>query len=236
MDKVFNFILDNKYIGIGALIVFVIVIILILYSKNQANSKRKNISNNNSKKVYTLNDCKSYEDINFKIDEYQNNLKNELLRNKKIIENAKNKGYIKANTVWTKRFQEFTQISNTLYKNLEYENSRKLNANKFHRYTSLHFRSMILGKLAYKDYIDSKKVRNEINELLVAIGKKQVRVTASEKRELYDVKDTCVKTTQYLYDRMIAIEQKTGHLRDKIRDECGKRGKEWYDRLQKNKQ
>ncbi len=233
MDKAFNFILDNRYIGIGALIIFVIVIILILCSKNQA--KSKNRVNNNLKQVYNLNDCKSYEDINFKIDKYQNNLKNELSKNKKIIENAKNKGYIKANITWTERFEEFTQISNTLYKNLEYENSRKLNADKFHRYTSLHFRSVILGNLAYKDYMDSKKVRDEISELLVAIGKKQVKVTPAEKRKLYDIKDTCVKTTQYLYDRMVSIQSKTAYLRDKIRDECGKRGKEWYNKLQRNK-
>ena len=52
---------------------------------------------------------------------------------------------------------------------------------------------------------------------------------------MYDVKDTCVKTTRYLYDRMIAIQSKTGELRDKIRDECGSRGKAWFDKIQKNK-
>ena len=60
----------------------------------------------------------------------------------------KKKGYIKANTAWTERFQELTEVSNTLYKILEYENARKLNKDKFHRYTSLHFRSVILGNLA----------------------------------------------------------------------------------------
>lgn len=52
---------------------------------------------------------------------------------------------------------------------------------------------------------------------------------------MYDVKDTCVKTTRYLYDRMVAIQNKTGILRDKIRDECGSRGKEWYNKIQRNK-
>lgn len=126
-------------------------------------------------------------------------------------------------------------MSNTLYRNLEYENSRRLNKDRFHRYTSLHFRSVILGNLAYKDYMDSKKVRDEISKLLVDIGKKKVQVTPTEKRELYDVKDTCVKTTKYLYDRMIAIQNKTGMLRDKIRDECGSRGKEWFNKIQRNK-
>ena len=34
---------------------------------------------------------------------------------------------------------------------------------------------------------------------------------------------------------MIVIQSKTGELRDKIRDECGSRGKAWFDKIQKNK-
>ena len=72
-------------------------------------------------------------------------------------------------------------------------------------------------------------------ELLVSIGKGLVRISSTEKRELYNIKDTCVKTTKYLYDRMVSIQEKTGKLRDKIRDECGQRGKEWYKKNQDNK-
>ena len=223
MNVIFDFICEKKYIGI---VLIVVVIMIIAIIKNNCNR---------SKKAYTLKDCKSYEDLEFKADAYQNNLKKELARNKKSLQKAKNKGYIKASTVWTERFQELTDVSNTLYKNLEYENSRRLNKDRFHRYTSLHFRSVILGNLAYEDYMDSKNVRNEISKLLVDIGKKKVQVTSTEKRELYDVKDTCVKTTKYLYDRMIAIQNKTGMLRDKIRDECGSRGKEWFNKIQRNK-
>lgn len=233
MNTVLEFIYERKYIEI-VIIVAVIIFIVFILSKKRNKSKIKT-NRAKSKKEYTLEDCKSYEDLEFKIDAYQNNLKKELSKNKQIIQNAKNKGYIKANIVWTERFQELTDISNTLYKNLEYENARKLNKDKFHRYTSLHFRSFILGNLAYKDYMDSKKVRDEIGQLLVDIGKKKVQVTAAEKRKLYDVKDTCVKTTKYLYDRMIAIQSTTRKLKYKIRDECGSRGKAWFKKIEKNK-
>lgn len=236
MPKINAWILENKYIIIiVAVVVFLIVLISIIATCLSKSKQSKKNRKYNPNKKYTLNDCRSYQDIYFKIDTYQKSLENELLRNKKLIQSAKKKGYIKANTAWTERFQELTEVSNTLYKNLEYENSRKLNADKFHRYTNLHFRSVILGNFAYKDYVDSKKVRDEINELLVAIGKKQVKVSSVEKKELYDIKDTCVKTTKYLYNRMIAIQNKTGDLRDKIRDECGTRGTEWYNKIQRNK-
>lgn len=86
-------------------------------------------------------------------------------------------------------------MSYTLNKNLEYENQRRLANDKFHRYTSLHFRSFIMSNIAYSDYIDSKKVRDEISNLLVAIGKGEVRVSPHDKKELYNIKDVCVKTT-----------------------------------------
>lgn len=43
------------------------------------------------------------------------------------------------------------------------------------------------------------------------------------------------ENNKVLYDRMIVIQSKTGELRDKIRDECGSRGKAWFDKIQKNK-
>lgn len=63
------------------------------------------------------------------------------------------------------------------------------------------------------------------------LEKKKVKVTKKEKAELYNLKDTCVKTTKYLYDRMIGVQSQTGVLRDKIRDECGARGYEWYKKI-----
>lgn len=172
----------------------------------------------------------------FQIDPYQKELEQELSKRKEKIAEAKRKGYIKASVTWTKRFNRFTEISNTLYKNLEYENSRKLTQSKFRRYTSLHFRSMRFGEVAYQDYMESKKIRDEIGELLVDIGKKKVTVSKADKAELYQIKDTCVKTTKYLYDRMVKIQLQTRKLNEKIRDECGARGKEWYGKLESKKQ
>lgn len=210
------------------LIVVALIIIIIGYYVGQNEKCESNMK-------YSLDDCISSEDIQFKIDTYQKNLKQELAKSKEAIKIAKQKGYIKVNTAWTERFDKFTEVSNTLYKNLEYENARKLSSDKFHRYTNLHFRSMLLGNLAYLDYKDSKKVRDEINRLLVDIGKKKVKVTKKEKAELYSLKDTCVKTTKYLYDRMIGVQSQTGVLRDKIRDECGTRGYEWYKKISRKK-
>lgn len=236
MDLLQNILSDSKW-QIFAFIIVILFLVITIVIRNNAKTKKKRRGGKTKtlKKTYTVRDCISSDDLQFKIDTYQKELDDELERSKKLIQEAKKKGYIKASTAWTDRFHELTNVSNTLNRNLEYENSRKLAADKFHRYTSLHFRSVILGNIAYTDYIASKKVRDEIGELLVSIGKGQVRISSTEKRELYNIKDTCVKTTKYLYDRMVSIQEKTGKLRDKIRDECGQRGKEWYKKNQDNK-
>ena len=236
MDLLQKILSDSKWLIFAFIIVILLLVIIIVIRSNaKTKKKRRGGKAKTPKKTYTVRDCISSDDLQFKIDTYQKELDDELEKSKKLIQEAKKKGYIKASTAWTDRFHELTNVSNTLNRNLEYENSRKLAADKFHRYTSLHFRSVILGNIAYTDYIASKKVRDEIGELLVSIGKGQVRTSSTEKRELYNIKDTCVKTTKYLYDRMVSIQEKTGKLRDKIRDECGQRGKEWYKKNQDNK-
>lgn len=227
-----------KNLNLSVLIFISILLVFIVFwgwhSKKSRKKKRMNTPKVQCEN-YSLQECKSHEDIEFKVDTYQRSLNQELEKNKQIIKTAKRKGYIKANIEWTDRFQEFTNVSNTLYKNLEYENARKLSADKFHRYTSLHYRSVLLGNIAYEDYMDSKRGRDEIGELLVAIGKKQVKVSPEEKRELYEIKDTYKNTTKYLYDRMIAVQRKTAELREKIGVECGQRGREWHTKIMRNR-
>lgn len=238
LQNIWNKLIGNELYTIFLLIVVVLIIFIIfmIFIKFCTRKKEEVRPNTDGERKYTLKDCTSKEDFEFKIGTYQKSIEDELLRNKNILQEAKEKGYIKTNIEWTNRFQELNEVSYTLEKNLEYENSKKLNADKFHRYANLHFRSMIIGNLAYEDYISSKKVRDELGSLLVDIGKKKVYVNSKEKKKLYDIKDTAVKTTKYLYERMISIQNETGNLRDKIRDECGSRGKEWYKKNISNKE
>lgn len=214
-----------------SLFILLICILILMW----LNRKRKLSQRYIKRRTYTLQDCKSSEDLKIELDAYRNNLQKELSENKQRLQEARRKGYIRADIAWTERIQELAEVSDTLYKNLEYENSKRLNADRFHRYTDLHFRSIILGNIAYDDYKAAKKVRDEVNEILVAIGKGEIRVRKDEKKELYEIKDTCVNTTKYLYDRMISIQNKTSILREKIGSECGERGKVWYRNNQKSR-
>lgn len=233
MKPIFYFINEGKYtkiILIGITIIIISLILKKIFNRSDNTTTQHKIQNK-----YTLADLKSNDDLEFKVNTYQRNLQKEVSRSIQIIQEEKNKGLIKKSTVWMNHFQEYTDLLNKLDKNLQYENSRRLNEDKFHKYTNLHFRSHISGIFAYECYIEAKSTRDEIGQILVNIGKKKIRVTPAEKKQLYETKDICVKTTRYLYKQMIAIENDTGKFRDKIRDECGSKGRSWYDRLQRNK-
>ena len=231
-----DFFTSNPSVSFVIGILILLLLIWLCTGKKEKRPPAASPATRRPRPASTLNDCISEEDLSFQIDDRQKALEQELSKSREKIAEAKRKGYIKASVTWTERFDRFTEVSNTLYKNLEYENSKKLVQSKFHRYTSLHFRSMLLGDLAHQDYMESKKIRDEIGGLLVEIGKKKVTVSRADKAELYQIKDTCVKTTKYLYDRMVKVQLQTRKLKEKIRDECGARGREWYDKLESNKQ
>lgn len=103
MNTLKNTLFDNIGMVIVAVIIIFLIIILFSSNKKKKHSIPKNHRNNTS---YTIQDCKSTDDLQFKIDTYQKKLEIELEKNKELIQNAKRKGYIKASTAWTERFQE----------------------------------------------------------------------------------------------------------------------------------
>lgn len=226
-------------------IVFIVFIIIVLLSNKQSNNKKKTLTSSRPQNQPSINrqisqrkeyrDLVDAEDLRFKADSYQSRINEELRTSKSKILDAQRKGYIKANTAWTNRLQEFNDVSTSLYRNLQYENSKKLSVAKFRRYTSLHFRCVLLGNLAYEDYMKSKAVREEIKNLLIDYKKRKVRLSKKEAEEMYKLKNDCITTTKFLFDRMVQIQNQAGILRDKIRDECGERGKEWYKKNRENR-
>lgn len=107
MNTLKNTLFDNIGMVIVAVIIIFLIIILFSSNKKKKHSIPKNHRNNTS---YTIQDCKSTDDLQFKIDTYQKKLEIELEKNKELIQNAKRKGYIKASTAWTERFQELTNV------------------------------------------------------------------------------------------------------------------------------
>lgn len=212
-------------------IVMLSLSIIIFIIAHVARKKQKMV-----KKKHHLKDCISLEDIQIRSDAYQESLDIQFQNCKEMIRAAQKKGYIKTNLAWAEHFEEFSKVSNTLYRNLEYENNRQLSSAKFHRYTDLHFRAMILDHIAYEKYISAKKTRDEIKSVVAEVHRGNVKVSDLGRNELYKLRDASEKTTKLLFDRMVDLQQETRRLKYKIRDECGQRGQIWFAKIEKNKQ
>ena len=226
-------------------VIIVIIVIGIFLAHNNTDDDHRvttyntNASNNNSyvprRSTHSLQDCISYDDLHYNIDAKQRQLEAQVEKNKRLVEDAKRQGYLTVSTAWMNRFNQLVEVSNTLNQNLIYENQRRLLNDKFHRYTSLHFRSMIMGNLAHEDYLEAKQGRNQISDVLVAIGQKKIHVSQSEKERLYQLKDMFKESTAFLYNRMTSINHETCELREKIGRECGERGRKWRDERMKGR-
>lgn len=227
------------------IVIIIIVAIVILLANNNTDSNYKNNTSNTNtsnyatnmqrRSTHSLKDCISYDDLRYNIDTKQRQLEAQVEKNKQLVEEAKRQGYLTVSTAWMNRFNQLVEVSNTLNQNLIYENQRRLQNDKFHRYTDLHFRSMIMGNLAYEDYLEAKKGRDQISDVLVDIGKKKTHVSHSEKERLYQIKDMFKESTSFLYNRMTSINNETGKLRDKIGRECGERGRNWRNERMKGR-
>lgn len=139
MKPIFYFVNEGKYIKI-ALIAITIIIISLILKKIFNTTKQHKIQNK-----YTLADLKSNDDLEFKVNTYQRNLQKEVSRSIQIIQEEKNRGLIKKSTVWMNHFQEYTDLLNKLDKNLQYENARRLNEDKFHKCKS-QYKNVGLGQ------------------------------------------------------------------------------------------
>ena len=156
-------------------------------------------------RTHTINDCYSSEDIIYNIDSKQKQLEDRIEYSKRLVAEAKSKGYLTANTDWVNRFKQMVEVSNTLNENLIYENQRRLNYD-----------------------IQAKAGRSQMYDLINDIRNKKVRVPDSDREKLVQLKDAFREATDFLYNRMKSINNQTASLRDKIGAECGERGKQWW--------
>lgn len=222
--------MDNIWFWIILVSIMLLIGRKIYLNKANSKSKERPLARRLNNNLYV-----SAEDVIYKKNQQQLQYEQHQARNREIIRQAKQNQLIQSDT---SRLQLEHQYEDTYYiiqRNLEAENHSRLTMAKFHRYTDLHYRAMLIDQEAYKDYCSAKAIRDELSATLLAIGKKQMKVTPEQKRELYAVKDSAVAYAKNCYSKMIELQQLTAELREKIRSECGMRGEEWYQRNMGNR-
>lgn len=228
------------WILILVLLIFIFIIVISSSTSSTTNKHSntstpvRNSSTNNIYKPQRIEDCVSKEDI-----QYQTSY--ETKRIIACIEKSKNaikKAVIEANEEismeWLNSYEKVIKISNNLDENLRYHSQQNLVRSKFQYYTSLHFRSMIAADITYREYRKIYKSFDAINQLIVAVDTKQKKIEMS-RDQLISIKDSLKELKNTFLNRVHELNKNTGTIRDKIGQECGERGKEWWkERMKKH--
>ncbi len=170
-------------------------------------------------------------DKRFDLSEAERQLSYEIIKNKQLIKKTINESHSKVDTAWIDSISKVMSVSNTLQKNLEMQQKKRLSTNKFHYYVGLHFRSMKAANLVHKEFSNVDHSYREINQLLLSIKNGKTHVSKQEKNDYWNIKELIKETRRVLLERVHQLNYQTGQLRDKIRDECGQRGKDWHAKI-----
>lgn len=127
----------------------------------------------------------------------------------------------------------------------------------FHTLTNLHFTSMKIADQAYnlfdysKIYLDAMnrnlKTTSERKHKILLLFKSEIKYSKKLKltddlkeidevrNQLFEDKDILNSQTDSLRTRLKSFNKRTSSLKFKIRDNCGEKGKNWYNRLEQRK-
>jgi len=127
----------------------------------------------------------------------------------------------------------------------------------FHFLTSMHHSSFIVADAAYRLLVDARTSLTGIGKMIVATKEKRdslekdikatkdrtkkmtLRADLKEVTELrkgfFNDKDRVKEQRDSLHSEVKRLNAQTSELKHFIRDRCGRRGNEWYDRLEERK-
>ena len=135
---------------------------------------------------------------------------------------------------WSENLAELLEATEVVYTNAQMNCNRRLVSERFDYYINLHYRSFTAADLCYAKreeilpcYIQVKKVLDRLKD-----RNDPLRVDKESYNQLVQLRNTMGSICALLKERVGTLNHQTKVLKDKIRDECGQRGRAWYDRLE----
>ena len=131
---------------------------------------------------------------------------------------------------WSNQLRELLEATDIVYSNAEMTGRSRMNEGRFHYYCKLHFRSHLADSLCREKRDEIKPEYTKINELIKRLNdnKDPLRVSKKDYDQIVAVKDAMKMVLNLLGERSKRLAIQTGTIRDKIGQECGKRGYQWW--------
>lgn len=134
---------------------------------------------------------------------------------------------------WSENLAELLEATEIVYSNAEMNCNRRLVSERFDYYINLHYRSFTAADLCHAKLEEILPYDTEIRRIISRLNDRNdfLRVDKNTYDQLISLRNTTGDICNLLKQRRDRLNQQTGIIRDKIRDECGQRGKDWYTRL-----
>lgn len=130
---------------------------------------------------------------------------------------------------WSKDLAELLEQTNVVYSNAQMNCNRPLLSERFSYYCGLHYRSFTAADLCYAKKQEILPHERQLRSLVKDIQEKKLYVDPQTKQTLISLRNKTGDIIALLGKRTDQLNHQTGMLRDKIRNECGERGKIWYN-------
>ena len=122
--------------------------------------------------------------------------------------------------------------SRRLERELERDLATKLNEANFEEYRKLHRQSYKLADRRYRSYEEVRDDLRGVNEVLRSIGSGEIRMRQDEKANVRQTRDALAAICDSHLANVRLLNNQTHALKMKIRNECGERGRRWYEDLE----
>jgi len=162
-----------------------------------------------------------------------------------------------ARSNWESKRSELKKTVQNSYRETSAHIQRRQNEYNFYALIQTHHASVGVANEAYRLLKDAKNSLNAINKILkkskiekeksidllqtttkkseIIDIKKHITLINQMRRELFDDKERLEKEKNEFYDELKKLNNQTRALKEKIFQECGHKGRDWYLRLESRK-
>ena len=167
-------------------------------------------------------------------------IENETRKNsgeKRIVTNDQRK--LTLNLRWSESLGDLLEATNIVYSNAELVGKDRMNESRFHYYCKLHFRSHMADQLCRDKIYEIQHEYDKVESLIKTLNDRSnpLRLPKDEYSQVITIGKVMRMSLKLLRDRSKFLAIQTGTIRDKIGQECGKRGHDWWlERKKKSKE
>ncbi|WP_323090092.1 hypothetical protein [Allobaculum sp. JKK-2023] len=220
------------FMAVIAAIMITIILIACSFANNGSSQHIPN-STTLSSQVNRIEECQSVEDNKYSLSREEYNLIKIIEQNREKIKTTLKAANLEIDTAWMDSSRKIMEITSNLDKNIQWYIDKNLNRAKFNYYISLHYRSFSAADIFYtKQFVPVCESYQKITELIDFSYKygNQTGVSIENLKETQNILESVRKRS---LAHLHQLNNQTRKLKFKIRDECGQRGRNWYESIVK---